>query len=69
MAAQTRTILPSYLRGQWWTPADPQKVTEVTDASTGEVVARVSTDGIDIASAVDHERTVGQRALVELIIH
>ena len=69
MAAQTQTILPSYLRGRWWTPENPQKVTEVADASTGEVVARVSTDGIDIASAVDYGRTVGQRSLGELTIH
>ena len=69
MAAQTQTILPSYLRGRWWSPENPQKVTEVADASTGEVVARVSTDGIDIASAVDYGRTVGQRSLGELTIH
>lgn len=62
-------ILPSFIAGQWWTPADPQKVTEVTDASTGEVVARASTDGIDIAAAVDYARTVGQKSLGELTIH
>ena len=69
MAAQTQTVLPSYLRGRWWTPEDPQRITEVADASTGEIVARVSTDGIDIASAVEYGRTVGQRALGELTIH
>ena len=69
--AQTASdqILPSFIAGQWWSPQDPQKVTEVTDASTGEVVARVSTDGIDIAAAVEHARTVGQKALGELTIH
>ncbi|MCD1145353.1 phenylacetic acid degradation bifunctional protein PaaZ [Kocuria sp. LUK] len=69
MAAQTQTILPSYVAGRWWSPENPQKVTEVADASTGEVVARVSTDGIDTAGAVEHGRTVGQKALGELTIH
>ncbi|MCT2090054.1 phenylacetic acid degradation bifunctional protein PaaZ [Micrococcus terreus] len=69
--AQTASdqILPSFIAGQWWTPQDPQKVTEVTDASTGEVVARVSTDGIDLAAAVEHARTVGQKSLGALTIH
>ena len=65
----SRHLTEPVLLARWWTPEDPQKVTEVTDASTGEVMARVCTDGIDIASAVDHGRTVGQGALGELTIH
>ncbi|MDY6054955.1 phenylacetic acid degradation bifunctional protein PaaZ [Micrococcus sp.] len=62
-------ILPSFVAGSWWTPEDPQKVTDVLDANTGELVARVSTDGIDTAAVIEHGRTVGQRSLGELTIH
>jgi oxepin-CoA hydrolase/3-oxo-5,6-dehydrosuberyl-CoA semialdehyde dehydrogenase len=69
VAPQTQTILPSYIQGQWWTPNNPQKVAEVMDASTGETVARVSTDGLDISAAIEFGRTVGQRSLGEYTIH
>lgn len=62
-------ILPSFIAGQWWTPDQPQRVTDVLDASTADLVCRVSTDGIDTAAAVDHARTVGQRSLGELTFH
>ena len=62
-------ILPSFVRGQWWRPDDPQKVTDVKDAATGELVARVSTDGLDTAGAVEYARTVGQASLGQLRIH
>lgn len=66
---QNLPIVPSYTCGEWWSPADKVRATEVPDASTGEVVARVSTDGLDIATAVEHARTVGQKSLGELTIH
>lgn len=66
---QNLPIVPSYTCGEWWSPADKVRATEVLDASTGEVVARVSTDGLDIATAVEHARTVGQKSLGELTIH
>ena len=69
MSQSAATILPSYLEGQWWTPQDPQRVADVLDAVTGELVTRVSTDGIDLAAAVEHARTVGQRSLGELTLH
>ncbi|WP_061711761.1 phenylacetic acid degradation bifunctional protein PaaZ [Kocuria palustris] len=69
MSQSAATILPSYLEGQWWTPQDPQRVTDVLDAVTGELVTRVSTDGIDLAAAVEHARTVGQRSLGGLSLH
>jgi len=43
--------------------------TEVRDASTGEVVARVSTAGLDLGAALDHARTVGQARLGALTFH
>lgn len=63
------TILPSFLKGAWWAPQDPQRAVDVLDAVTGETVTRVSTDGIDLPGAVDHARTVGQRRLGELTLH
>ncbi|MGR0320801.1 phenylacetic acid degradation bifunctional protein PaaZ [Agromyces sp. ZXT2-3] len=64
-------ILPSYVRDAWWTPGDAAaaSATEVRDASTGEVVARVSTEGLDLAGVLEHARTVGQRSLGELTFH
>ncbi|MGM7699016.1 phenylacetic acid degradation bifunctional protein PaaZ [Microbacterium sp. A84] len=62
-------ILPSYVRGSWWTPAAPVNVSVVRDASTGDEVARVSTDGLDLAAALDYARTAGQAALGALTFH
>ena len=62
-------ILPSFVAGKWWRSEDPQKIADVRNATTGELVARVSTDGIDTAGALDHGRTVGQAALGQLRIH
>lgn len=67
-------ILPSYVEGAWWTPdaagsPDTAPATEVRDASTGEVVARVSTVGLDLGAALEYARTVGQRSLGTLTFH
>lgn len=64
-------ILPSYVLDAWWTPGDAAaaSATEVRDASTGEVVARVSTEGLDLAAVLEYARTVGQRTLGELTFH
>lgn len=64
-------ILPSYVRDAWWTPGDAAAAaaTEVRDASTGEVVTRVSTEGLDLGAALEHARTVGQKSLGELTFH
>lgn len=67
--SSTVSIVPSYIADQWWTPAEGGRTTEVLDASTGELVALVSTDGLDTAAAVEHARTVGQKSLGELTIH
>lgn len=64
-------ILPSYVRDGWWTPGDEAAASaaEVRDASTGEVVARVSTEGLDLGAVLEHARTVGQKSLGELTFH
>jgi oxepin-CoA hydrolase / 3-oxo-5,6-dehydrosuberyl-CoA semialdehyde dehydrogenase len=62
-------ILPSYLRGAWWTPSDADGATDVRDASTGEIVTRVSTEGLDLAGALEYARTVGQASLGALTFH
>ncbi|MET1155118.1 phenylacetic acid degradation bifunctional protein PaaZ [Arthrobacter sp.] len=62
-------IVPSYIQDAWWTPAGEVSGTEVRDASTGDLLARVSTDGLDLAAAVEHGRTVGQASLGKLTFH
>ncbi|HEY1154397.1 MAG TPA: aldehyde dehydrogenase family protein, partial [Pseudolabrys sp.] len=62
-------ILPSYVRGEWWTPADVSSAVTVADASTGEAITRVSTEGLDLAGVLDYARTVGQRSLGTLTFH
>ncbi|PCE14460.1 enoyl-CoA hydratase [Microbacterium sp. SZ1] len=62
-------MLPSYVQGAWWTPADATSATEVRDASTGEVVTRVSTEGLDLGAALAYARSTGQDFLGELTFH
>lgn len=64
----TRT-LPSYVQDAWWEPAEGARTTEVRDASTGEPVALVSTDGLDVAAALEHARQVGHHSLAPLTFH
>ncbi|WP_138414670.1 phenylacetic acid degradation bifunctional protein PaaZ [Sinomonas gamaensis] len=64
------TIVPSYVLDAWWTPEGAAgKAAEVRDASTGELLASVSTEGLDLAAVVCHGRTVGQAGLGKLTIH
>ncbi|MEN0083265.1 MAG: phenylacetic acid degradation bifunctional protein PaaZ [Leifsonia sp.] len=62
-------ILPSYLRDGWWTPDTEDGAADVLDASTGELITRVSTAGLDLGGALEHARTAGQRSLGELTFH
>ncbi|MDQ1537930.1 MAG: oxepin-CoA hydrolase / 3-oxo-5,6-dehydrosuberyl-CoA semialdehyde dehydrogenase [Actinomycetota bacterium] len=65
-------LVPSFVRDQWWTPemkAVTGQTSQVRDAGTGEVLFQVSSEGLDLASVVDHARTVGQRELGKLTFH
>ncbi|WP_308797389.1 phenylacetic acid degradation bifunctional protein PaaZ [Agromyces silvae] len=69
-------ILPSFVRGEWWAPTAPDATAAgeasaavVRDATTGEPVTRVSTEGLDLGAALEYARTVGQASLGELTFH
>ncbi|HEY5221850.1 MAG TPA: phenylacetic acid degradation bifunctional protein PaaZ [Microbacteriaceae bacterium] len=62
-------ILPSYVCGAWSTTATTADAIDVLDASTGEPVTRVSTNGLDLGAALDYARTVGQASLGTLTFH
>jgi oxepin-CoA hydrolase / 3-oxo-5,6-dehydrosuberyl-CoA semialdehyde dehydrogenase len=57
-------MLASYAAGAWYTA--PDEGTSVADAATGEIVARVSSTGLDTRTMVDHARNVGGPALRSL---
>ena len=61
------TVLRSYTGGQWRSPTG--EGTPLRDAVTGEEVARISSDGIDMAAALEYGRSVGGPALRELTFH
>jgi oxepin-CoA hydrolase/3-oxo-5,6-dehydrosuberyl-CoA semialdehyde dehydrogenase len=63
--------VPSYVRESWWTPdaAAAESAVPVLDASTGELLAKVSTEGLDLADVVDYGRTTGQQELGKLTFH
>jgi oxepin-CoA hydrolase/3-oxo-5,6-dehydrosuberyl-CoA semialdehyde dehydrogenase len=60
------TVLRSYVSGAWTGPADGRPV---LDAVTGEEVARVSSDGIDLGAALAYGRDTGGPALRALTFH
>ena len=60
-------VLESYAQGSWFTPVD--EGTPLADANTGETVARVSSNGPDIAGMIDHARRVGGPAVRALTFH
>ncbi|WP_375482079.1 phenylacetic acid degradation bifunctional protein PaaZ [uncultured Jatrophihabitans sp.] len=59
-------VLRSYVGGSWFAPSDGRPV---HDAVTGDEIARVSSDGIDMAAVLDYARTVGGPGLRELTFH
>lgn len=61
--------LNSYVQDAWWEPAPGTAGTVVSDASTGESIASVSSDGLDLAGAMAFARTVGQESLGALTFH
>ena len=62
-------VVPSYVQDAWWLPADDAKAQLVLDASTGAEVARVSSEGLNLADVVEHARSVGQASLGTLTFH
>jgi len=60
-------LLRSYVSGDWVTPEGDGR--PVFDAVTGDEIARVSSAGVDMASALAHGRGVGGPALRELTFH
>jgi oxepin-CoA hydrolase/3-oxo-5,6-dehydrosuberyl-CoA semialdehyde dehydrogenase len=60
----TADVLPSYLAGAWTRGSGAG--TEVRDAVTGEIVCAVSAEGLDLAAAVGHARSVGWAELQKL---
>lgn len=57
-------MLQSHLQDTWVTPtAADGSATEVRDAVTGDLVCRVSSDGLDLAGAFGHARRIGGPAL------
>ena len=71
VAPETTAVatVPSYVQDAWWTPAPDARKVPVRDASTGEVLANVSTDGLDLAAVVNYGRTTGQTELGKLTFH
>ncbi|MBP2366585.1 oxepin-CoA hydrolase/3-oxo-5,6-dehydrosuberyl-CoA semialdehyde dehydrogenase [Pseudonocardia parietis] len=65
--AQPMTLLRSHLSGSWQTGTGEGR--PLHDAVTGEEVARVSADGLDLAGALEHGRRTGGPALRELTFH
>ncbi|MGO4234580.1 phenylacetic acid degradation bifunctional protein PaaZ [Pseudarthrobacter sp. YAF2] len=67
----TVETVPSFVRDAWWTPdaGSSASAVPVRDASTGEILAKVSTEGLDLAAVVEYGRTTGQAELGKLTFH
>lgn len=59
--------LQSFIAGGWVSPAATG--TALRDATTGEVIAHASTDGLDMSAVLEHARTVGGPNLRKLTFH
>ena len=59
-------VLRSYVGGRWQAPDDGRPI---LDAVTGAEVVRVSSDGVDMAAALEYGRAVGGPALRGLTFH
>ncbi|WP_433508411.1 phenylacetic acid degradation bifunctional protein PaaZ [Pseudonocardia halophobica] len=60
-------VLRSYVCGDWYTASDSGR--PLFDAVTGEVIARVSSTGVDFAAVLRYGREVGGPGLRELTFH
>lgn len=65
--AAVGALLESYAQGTWFRAADEGR--PLTDAATGETVARLSGTGLDVAGMVEYARRVGGPALRGLTFH
>lgn len=63
----TTPMIRSHVGGDWQTASGDGR--PVHDAVTGEEIARVSSDGVDFAAALDFGRRTGGPALRELTFH
>jgi oxepin-CoA hydrolase / 3-oxo-5,6-dehydrosuberyl-CoA semialdehyde dehydrogenase len=59
-------VVRSYVAGRWFAP---DSGSPVYDAATGDLVAEVSSDGIDFGAALAYGRSVGGPALREMTFH
>jgi oxepin-CoA hydrolase / 3-oxo-5,6-dehydrosuberyl-CoA semialdehyde dehydrogenase len=59
-------VLRSYVEGRWLAP---DSGAPVYDAVTGELVAEVSSDGVDFGAALSYGRSVGGPALRAMTFH
>jgi oxepin-CoA hydrolase/3-oxo-5,6-dehydrosuberyl-CoA semialdehyde dehydrogenase len=66
-AESATTTLRSFVQGEWYSPPDGGR--PLYDAVTGEEIARISSDGIDMGAVLDFGRSVGGKALRELTFH
>ncbi|WP_168581774.1 phenylacetic acid degradation bifunctional protein PaaZ [Gephyromycinifex aptenodytis] len=67
MTTTVAPIVQSYVQDAWWAPEDSGKA--VLDASTGEEIARVSAEGLDVAGVIEYARSVGHQSLGEMSLH
>jgi oxepin-CoA hydrolase / 3-oxo-5,6-dehydrosuberyl-CoA semialdehyde dehydrogenase len=59
-------VVRSYIAGRWFAPGSGSPV---YDAATGDLVAEVSSDGIDFGAALAYGRSAGGPALREMTFH
>jgi len=59
-------VLRSYIGGRWFAP---DSGSPVYDAVTGELIAEVSSDGVDFEAALAHGRSTGGPELRQLTFH
>ena len=59
--------LKSYVQGRWHASANNAQL--LRDATTGQVIAEASSDGIDFAAVLGYARDVGGPALRKLTFH
>lgn len=59
--------LQSYAAGEWFTPSNDGAI--LRSSISGDVVAQISSDGLDFADMVNYARTIGSPALQQYTFH